>query len=140
MSLSTRDGNVLLFNLNLSALAREQVMFPADPNGLTDDYARTLFAMSSPLPGYMCELATSHGIPVRPGARGFVFNAGVAALVRSSRPGLPQGAVAATLRATATSLTCPAVWSAQDQRQCTGGAGHTSFYGSGLVNAAAAVR
>ena len=66
--------------------------------------------------------------------------AGVAALVRSSRPGLPPGAVAATLRATATSLTCPAVWSAQDQRQCTGGAGHTSFYGSGLVNAAAAVR
>jgi len=82
VSLSTRDGNVLLFNLNLSALGGEQIMFPATPARLNDPFAQTLFAMSSPLPDYMCQLAGAHGIPVQMGARGFVFNAGVAALVR----------------------------------------------------------
>jgi subtilisin family serine protease len=65
--------------------------------------------------------------------------AGVAALIRQMHPGMPQGAVAAHIRASATSLECPADWSANDPRQCTGGDGHTSFYGAGLVSAGAAV-
>lgn len=66
--------------------------------------------------------------------------AGVAALIRARHPGLAPGAVAATIRATATAMACPSDWPADDERQCTGGAGHTSFYGSGMVNAARAVR
>ena len=62
--------------------------------------------------------------------------AGVAALIRSAHPGLAPGAVAGMLRAAATPLSCPANWPAEDPRQCTGGAGHTSFYGSGMLNAA----
>lgn len=65
--------------------------------------------------------------------------AGVVALIRQMHPGMPQGAVAAHIRASATSLDCPATWPAGDPRQCTGGDGHTSFYGAGLVNAGAAV-
>ena len=65
--------------------------------------------------------------------------AGVAALIRQKHPGLPQGAVAALIRASATPLACPADWPANDPRQCTGGEGQTSFYGSGLVNAGAAI-
>jgi lantibiotic leader peptide-processing serine protease len=65
--------------------------------------------------------------------------AGVAALIRSAHPGLAPGAVAGMLRAAATPLSCPADWPAGDPRQCTGGAGHTSFYGSGMLNAANAV-
>ena len=65
--------------------------------------------------------------------------AGVAALIRGMHPGMPQGAVAAHIRATATPLGCPADWPASDPRQCTGGDGQTSFYGSGLVDAGAAV-
>jgi len=66
--------------------------------------------------------------------------AGVAALIRQVHPGMPQGAVAALLRSSATPLACPTDWSADDPRQCTGGGGRTSFYGAGLVNAAEAVR
>lgn len=66
--------------------------------------------------------------------------AGAAALIRQLQPGLPPGAVAAKLRATATPMSCPADWSATDPRQCTGGPGQTSFYGSGLVNAEDATR
>ena len=64
--------------------------------------------------------------------------AGVAALIRSAHNGMPQGAVAALIRSSATPLSCPASWPATDPRHCTGGAGQTSFFGAGLVNAAAA--
>jgi subtilisin family serine protease len=64
--------------------------------------------------------------------------AGVAALIRQVHPGMPQGAVAARLRSSATSLSCPTDWPADDPRQCTGGSGQTSFFGAGMVNAAAA--
>ena len=61
--------------------------------------------------------------------------AGVAALIRQVHPGMPQGAVAALLRSTATPLGCPTNWPAGDPRRCTGGAGNTSFFGAGMVNA-----
>ncbi len=66
--------------------------------------------------------------------------AGVAALIRQANPNLPQGAVAARIRSSATPLSCPAGWPATDPRQCTGGKGQTSFFGAGMVNAEAAVR
>jgi lantibiotic leader peptide-processing serine protease len=65
--------------------------------------------------------------------------AGVAALIRQMHPDMSQGAVAAILQSTATFMTCPDNWPATDPRQCTGGLGHTSFFGSGMVNAETAV-
>ncbi len=64
--------------------------------------------------------------------------AGVAALIRQAHPGMPQGAVAALIRSSATPLSCPANWPANDPRRCTGGKGNTSFFGAGMVNALAA--
>ncbi len=80
-SLKTEDGNLLLFNLNLSALPGEQVWFPNTAAGLDDEFARPLFEMSSELPGFMAEVAGSKGHAVGSGARGFVFNADFNALV-----------------------------------------------------------
>jgi subtilisin family serine protease len=65
--------------------------------------------------------------------------AGVAALIRQVHPGMPQGAVAARVRSSATRLSCPANWPDADPRRCTGGPGQTSFFGAGMVNAAGAV-
>ncbi len=65
--------------------------------------------------------------------------AGVAALIRQVHPGMPQGAVAALLRSSATPLACPVAWPAGDPRRCTGGKGNTSFFGAGMVNAQGAV-
>jgi lantibiotic leader peptide-processing serine protease len=65
--------------------------------------------------------------------------AGVAALIRGLHPSMPQGAVAARIRSSATPLACPANWPPTDARQCTGGAGQTSFFGAGMLNAANAV-
>src|SRR4051794_40175447 len=75
--------------------------------------------------------------------------AGVAALVRSVHPGWSAGAVSAQLGSTADPLACPpdlsiyAFFPALDNgapQTCTGGAGATSFYGKGQVNALAALK
>jgi subtilisin family serine protease len=58
--------------------------------------------------------------------------AGVAALIRADDPGKPPMAVIAAMQNSAMPLGCP-----PDPR-CSGGIGHTSFYGSGLVDALAA--
>ena len=74
--------------------------------------------------------------------------AGVAALIASVRLGSPQGAVGSTLARTATPIACPADTSAYAffpsvsngaPQTCTGGATN-SWYGSGEVDALAAVR
>lgn len=69
--------------------------------------------------------------------------AGVAALVLDRHPNLPSNAVAATLKRTATPMSCPPDWEplfeGDERFRCRGGSnGHTSFFGAGLVNAAAA--
>jgi subtilisin family serine protease len=66
--------------------------------------------------------------------------AGVAALIRQMHPGMPQGAVAALLRSSATPLACPVGWPSADPRRCTGGIGQTSFFGAGMLNAEGAVK
>jgi hypothetical protein len=86
-SLSTEDGNVLFFNVNLSALSGATLYFPANASQLTDDYARVLFDMSSPLPKFMLELASEHRLAADEGARGFVFNAGMVAVITFLRIG-----------------------------------------------------
>jgi subtilisin family serine protease len=61
--------------------------------------------------------------------------AGVAALLRERHPQSSQGSLAAWIRQTATPLACPSDWPEDDERQCTGGIGHTSFFRAGMVNA-----
>jgi hypothetical protein len=79
--LSTEDGNVLFFNINLSALGDQPLYFPASPERLTDQYAQTLFEMSSELPQFMSGMAAQQGLPISEGARGFVFNADMVAVI-----------------------------------------------------------
>ncbi len=68
---------------------------------------------------------------------------GVAALVKQLHPGWSPSAVASAVMRTASPMACPADWEPQgagDERlKCYGGSdGHTSFFGSGLLDAAAA--
>ena len=68
---------------------------------------------------------------------------GVAALIAQRHPTWGDTAVAAALLRTATPLACPAGWAPlfpEDERyRCYGSAGHTSFFGAGLVDARRAV-
>jgi hypothetical protein len=81
-SLTTDDGNVLLFNVHLSSQRAAPVQFPDCPDGLPDKYARLLFDLSSPLPDFMKTVAQQEGFATGEGTRGFVFNADMVSVIR----------------------------------------------------------
>ena len=70
--------------------------------------------------------------------------AGVVALIRAAHPNMPQGAVVALLRSTATGQPCPTAldpgveFFGAPVQYCSGGTGSNNFYGKGLVNVLAA--
>ncbi len=80
--LSSRDGNVLLFNAHISDKQNRPIEFPEDESGLPDDFAKLLFRMSSELPPKLLEAAKNDRFTVGPKSRGFVFNADLVAVIR----------------------------------------------------------
>jgi hypothetical protein len=81
-SLSSSDGNILLFNAHVSSRPDRPVEFPGQELGLPDDFARLLFRMSSRLPLKLLGLARADGFRVEDTARGFVFNADLVSVIR----------------------------------------------------------
>jgi hypothetical protein len=75
------DGSALLFNLHVSSTGAASVTFPDTDEGLPDTFARTLFGMSSRMPGPMRSYAAQQGIPVSEATRGFVYNADIVSVV-----------------------------------------------------------
>ncbi|HAV61157.1 MAG TPA: hypothetical protein DCY13_02190 [Verrucomicrobiales bacterium] len=80
--LNTSDGSVLFFNCHISEKQSQPVVFPASDDGLPDEFARTLFAATSPLPEHLAGQARAEGLDVAPDARGFAFNADLTELIR----------------------------------------------------------
>lgn len=80
---ATDDGEVLLFNVHLSESEAPPVELPSGGAELPtdDDYAETLYQMSSRLPFSMRSAAEQEGYSVDLDTRGFVFNADPTALV-----------------------------------------------------------
>lgn len=74
-TLSTRDGEVLLFNLHVSSRGDGPVLFPDTEIGLPDGFAELLFQMSSQLPPHLIDFASSRELALTSQSRGFVFNA-----------------------------------------------------------------
>jgi hypothetical protein len=82
-SLCSSDGNCLLFNLHLSSNAQAQpVVFPDSGAGLPDQYAKLLFDRASALTANMrSEARARYALNVSEGARGFVLNADIEAII-----------------------------------------------------------
>ncbi len=79
--IATSDGPSLLLNIFISPEEGVEQWFPAAPNGLPQP-GPDLFAISSVMPDPMVRTARAAGIEVAPGGRGFVFGAGLEALVK----------------------------------------------------------
>jgi hypothetical protein len=79
-ALATDDGACLLFNLHVDVGDGDPLIFPNDERAVADRFGKALFRMSSLLPPHALEAAARKGYDVRPGARGFVFNAGIEAI------------------------------------------------------------
>ena len=80
-SLSTKDGNVLVFNCHISAEKAKPILFPRDEKALPG-FAPRLFLMSSTLPPRFREAAQDLGYNVVDDTRGFAFNTDLRDLVK----------------------------------------------------------
>ena len=80
-SLSTKDGNILIFNCHISARNDKPILFPHDAKSVPA-YGPRLFQMSSILPPKFREVAKSLGFDVVNDTRGFAFNAELTDLVK----------------------------------------------------------
>lgn len=88
----SRDGNVLLFNLQCSSVRADPISFPDTDLVLPDFYARQLFYMSSIIPENMIRQAKGkRSISLKPGARGFVFNSNMSTVVSFLKIGTTYG-------------------------------------------------
>lgn len=74
-TLSTNDGEILIFNLHVSDSNAQPVIFPSSGDGLPNQFAEMLFRMSSVLPDHLKGCAQEKGIKTDGEARGFIFNA-----------------------------------------------------------------
>jgi hypothetical protein len=81
--LRTLDGELLLFNINLSSGTRKPIAFPANAKDLPDEYSRKMFALSSTLPEFMRKHARERGMPADAGARCFVCNADFGTVIQA---------------------------------------------------------
>lgn len=89
-SLGTTDGNVLMFNLDVSGQGNP-VLFPSQMPAGVSRYGASLYQMSSPLPPVMLTAAAAQGFPVQEGARGFGLNADLRSVVTFLNVGTSVG-------------------------------------------------
>jgi len=82
MSLGTDDGAVLLFNCHISSRRSAKIEYPTGEGSLPDGFARTLFDISSKLPGNFLAAAAQLGVSAIDGSRGFVFNGDPSSIVQ----------------------------------------------------------
>jgi len=83
-NLATSDGNVMLFNIHLSAHpGATSLSFPSDAKQLPDEYSKMLFETASLLTPTMRALAKEYGFETSEGSRGFVLNADMTVLVQA---------------------------------------------------------
>lgn len=82
MSLATDDGHVLVFNCHVSARRERKVEYPTSAAELPDEFARTLFEVSSRLPENFLNAARQLGVGATEESRGFVFNADPSSVVQ----------------------------------------------------------
>lgn len=83
-TLCSSDGNILLFNLHLSANKEATpISFPDPSVKLPDEYANMMFAGASPLTQFMRAIASEHGFSVNEGAKGFVLNGDLTLIIQA---------------------------------------------------------
>lgn len=78
----TKDGNVLFFNCCLSATPADPFLFRGNGELMPDEFARTLFQMSSILPESMVNKARADGQDIEANARGMAYNADMVSLIK----------------------------------------------------------
>ncbi len=82
-SLTSDDGNVMLFNLHISDKAAQPIPFPTSVAGVPDPFAQLLFNTASELTPFMLNVAKEQGFNVQSGSKGFVFNGDLTLVIQA---------------------------------------------------------
>jgi hypothetical protein len=73
-SLKTNYGNTYVFNVHISSLLHDKVLFPNSIESIESTYAKLLFNLSSKLNSKMLDIGVSRGYNIDSNSRGFIFN------------------------------------------------------------------
>lgn len=87
--LSTKFGNVQVFNIHISSRAGDKMLYQSEIES-TDRFEKLLFEMSSKLNSNMVRIAKQKGYNVNDDARGYVFNGNASDLINFLNIGTPQ--------------------------------------------------
>lgn len=79
--ISTEDGNILVFNVHITKVSYNQILFADSEEKLPGENARMLFRMSNLLTAKMRELALNDGFNVNENSRGYCYNAEIVSLI-----------------------------------------------------------
>jgi hypothetical protein len=81
-SISSTDGNVLLYNLHISSQKANPIEYPSSKDNLIDQYAKMLFEISSILPPNTRNEAQKEHYEITESSRGFVFQADMVSVIQ----------------------------------------------------------
>lgn len=79
--IKTANGGILIFNAHITIDSKNEYLFVNSESVLPNDSAKKLFRMSSCLTPTMQDIAVSMGYQAQPGAKGYVYNAGIESLI-----------------------------------------------------------
>lgn len=79
--ISTNDGQVLVFNLHITAASRQEFIYVDSEKVLPNANAKRLFKMSSVLIPAMVDLAGTAGFNVTQDSKGYCYNAEITSLI-----------------------------------------------------------
>ncbi len=82
MQISNNDGNVLLFNAQISDGLKKAILFPSNKNSFNDSSSDFLFDISSQLPDVLMQEAKYFHERVETGARGMLYNTNAENFIR----------------------------------------------------------
>jgi len=83
MSLGTLDGKALVFNAHITGTSTlPETQLPGSASGMSNQYAKFLFDISSEIPPRLLQAAQEAGLVPQPNARGLVFNATTETLIK----------------------------------------------------------
>lgn len=72
--LGTNYGNTYIFNVHISSLTHDKILFPKSIDGFNNTYALLLFELSSTLNSKMVDIGNSRGYSLDSSSKGFIFN------------------------------------------------------------------
>lgn len=81
-SLSTNDGNVLVFNFHISNNGSGEVLFPIDRNELLDSTGKFLYDTASVAPMSLVERGAAQGLSIKENSKLMVSNASATTLTK----------------------------------------------------------